>query len=201
MPPVFIWLDRHANFYRVLPLLFCLSILIPRPEDDSLILQNFVHFTSVYVLGMFCCHYRDAVLFAMKQYWRWMLLLATVLIALEVLLKSMSSPLTDIIYLNTASKSILSVVFIYLLWRFDNAFSAKFHAIMGKLANLSFGIYFLHAYIIYVYMFALKYLNALIGKNVLFLMFSLLVILLLTISILLIGQKAFGKKSRYLFGC
>jgi len=68
----------------------------------------------------------------------------------------------------------------YLLWQLDNAFPAKFHAIMGRLAGLSFGIYFLHAYIIYAYMLALKHLDILIGKNVLFLMFSLLVVLLLT---------------------
>lgn len=199
--PAFIWLDRHPKFYKILPLLLCLSLVMSRADDDSLVLQNFIHFTSVYVLGMFCCHYREAVLEFMTKYWLGLLGLAIALILVDITLRVTSSPLVNSLYLNTAAKSILSVVFMYVLWRWDAQFSAPFHRIMGRFADLSFGIYFLHAYIIFLYMHQLKYFRFSSSLNLGSLFFALMVIILFNVELLLAIKKFLGRRSLYVVGC
>ena len=200
--PIFIWLDRYPQHYKIaLPFLICLSIVIPRASDDALVLQNFVHFISVYTLGMFCSHYQAILLLFMNKYWQFILMLAILLIGLEINLVSISSPLLNMIYINTASKSILSIVFMFLLWQFDSNLPTVFHKIVSKLANLSFGIYFIHAYIIYTYMFVLKYLNISIGSNIIFFTVSLAIVVLASIFVVSISQQILRKRSRYLLGC
>lgn len=204
--PALIWLDRHPKFYKILPLLFALSILVSRAKNDGFVLQNFIHFLSIYVLGMFCCHYRDAVLTWMQKYWKISLLAAINLIVLETALTITSSPLHSAVSINTVSKAILSVVFMYLLWRFDSMLPQSLHGAIGKLADLSFGIYFLHGYVIYVcaYLFGKIHLSStpwFTTMGALSLVLYLSLVMTLTVAVSLGFQRVFGKKSRYLIGC
>jgi peptidoglycan/LPS O-acetylase OafA/YrhL len=199
--PMFVWLDSHPRYYRFIPLLICLSIVVPRAQNDALVLQNFVHFLSVYILGMFCSHYQDAVLLFMKKYWQWALVMAMGLTILEIVSIDTGSFWINVFYLNTMSKSILSVVLFYLLWRFDAAIPARVHAIIGSIADLSFGIYFLHAYIIYGCMYVVKYSIFSAHRNIIFVAALLAIVMLINIAILLISRKILHHRSRYLFGC
>jgi len=203
--PLFIWLDKNPKCYRILPLLICLSVIIPRPQDDLFIFQNFVHFIPTYILGMFCCHYQDDVLIFMKKYWQSALLISVFLITLEIGINTLNLP-SRIFYFNTVSKSVLSILFVYFLWRFDSFLPEWFHHILAKLADFSFGIYFLYAYIMYTYLIALKYLNtdiSTIFKSYNFIVFvSLLILVMFTNIVTIILAKRFLKgKSKFLVGC
>ena len=200
--PIFIYLDQYSKYYKTfLPFLICLSFVVPRANDDTLVLQNFIHFLSVYTLGMFCSHYENVVLGYMEKYWQWILILAIILIASEIILVNTFSSSINTTSLNTTSKSILSLVVMYLLWKYGSSFPVEIHTILGRFADLSFGIYFLHAYIIYVYLFVLKYMNISIGKNIIFWAFSACIVIVINIFILLASQRILQKKSKYLFGC
>jgi surface polysaccharide O-acyltransferase-like enzyme len=199
--PVFIWIDRHPRYYEFLPLFICFSIVVPRAQNDAFVLQNFIHFMPIYVFGMFCSHYQKAMLLFMKKYWQWVLTLAIGLTILEIVSIDTGSFWTNVFYLNTISKSILSIVIFYLLWQFDAAIPVRVHTIIGKIADLSFGIYFLHAYIIYVCMYLVKYLDMAIQKNMFFVIILLVIVVFVNTSILLIARKILHHRSRYIFGC
>lgn len=199
--PVFIWIDRNPKLYGLLPLLVALSIAIPRPGDDAQILQNFVHFTSVYVLGMFCCHYRDRVLEFMKHRWHTVMVLEIVLAAIQIILRVTDTPLQNTLNFNTASKSILSILFMYLLWQYDAVASNRFHLVMGSLADLSFGIYFIHAYVIFLYLRLLEFLNITSSMHIVSVAFMTFLAMIITVGILLVSKRYLGKRSRYLVGC
>ena len=202
--PLFIWVDRKPKFYSILPILLTLSVLVPRAEDDSLILQNFVHFLSIYTLGMFCSRYREKILGYVQRHRLCLTIAVVALIALESYMITTATPIISVLYTNTLTKAILSLLMIYCLWLFDAAFSSRFHAVMNGLANLSFGIYFLHGYFIYVYAFGLSRsgLKPWIGSGeVLLLAMVFLLVILSTIASLLVTQKLFGKNSRYIIGC
>ena len=202
--PLFIWIDRQPKFYSILPILLILSVLVPRAEDDSLVLQNFVHFLSIYTLGMFCSHYREKMLDYIQKHWLFLTIVVVALIALEIYMRITATPVISVLYTNTLAKAILSLLIMYCLWRFDATFSSRFHAVMNGLANLSFGIYFLHGYFVYIYAFGLSYsgLKSWMGSGeVLLLATVFLLVILCTIATLLVTQKLFGKNSRYIIGC
>lgn len=199
--PVFIAIDKNPKFYYFLPILIFLSILVPRPDDDALILQNFVHFTSVYVLGMFCCHYRENVMKFMQKHCFQVVLAAIALIALQVALRVTDTPFQYIFYFNTTSKSILSLVFMYLLRKYDSSFPSRTHRMMGLLADFSFGIYFLHAYIIFLYLKFLEILQLPSSMNLFSMLLLLSTIMVLTLGVLLISKHFLGKRTQYLVGC
>lgn len=202
--PLFIWIDRQPKFYSILPILLALSMLVPRAEDDSLILQNFVHFLSIYTLGMFCSHYRESVLDYIRKHWLLLTLAVVALIALESYMRITATPVISVLYINTLAKAILSLLIMYCVWCFDAALPSRFHAVANGLANLSFGIYFLHGYFIYIFAFGLSYsgLKFWTGSGeVLLLAMTFLLVILCTIASLLITQKLFGKNSRYIIGC
>ena len=202
--PAFIWMDRQPRSYLVLPLLLALSVLVPRAEDDSLILQNFVHFLSIYTLGMFVSHYREKTLSYTQKYWLALTGAAISLTILEIYLKTTANYLSDIFYTNTLTKAILSLLIMYCLWRFDAAFSSRFHAVVGELANLSFGIYFLHGYFVYVYFAGVRYMGLsswIQSGGILLFAVAFLPVMLCTIASLLVTKKLLGKNSRYVIGC
>jgi surface polysaccharide O-acyltransferase-like enzyme len=199
--PIFIWFDCHPRYYNFLPLLICFSIVVPRAQNDAFVLQNFIHFMPVYVLGMFCAHYQAAILLFMKKHWRSALTIVIGLTILEIVSIDTGSFWINVFYLNTISKSILSIVLFYLLWRFDTAIPARVHAIVGRIADLSFGIYFLHAYIIYACMYIVKYSIISAHRNIFFVAALLAIVMAVNIWMLLISRKILHHRSRYLFGC
>lgn len=202
--PIFIWIDRHPKIYAILPLMLILSLIIPRPEDNGIILQTSIHFISIYLLGMFCCHYRERVLSMMEKSWLICTIAALILIAIENFWLYNSNNMIYFLYINTLTKAIISVIAIYFFWRFDSVLTDRFHAIMENLANLSFGIYFVHGYVIYIYGIILKYLGLktlLLAANPITFLLALSIVILWTIVLLLVIQKILKKRSRYVTGC
>ncbi|MFQ4142293.1 acyltransferase [Chlorogloeopsis sp. ULAP02] len=195
--PILIWVDRHPKNYWILPILLGITAIIPRAQYNANPIQSFVHFLSVYMIGMFCSHYRDKIFSILKRKYFWLLIGFVILTILEFTITPRPTAI------NSWSKLILCVLIIYCLWLFELKLPKQFHDVMGFLAELSFGIYFLHGYFIIAYSGAANK----FGFNQFWtqanpLTFSLIFLLSVGASIvsLLIIKNIFGKKSRFIVG-
>lgn len=203
LSPLFIWINENPIFYTVIPLLLMITLQVNRTPDDEVI-HAFLHFISVYIIGMFCSCYREKVFLYVKKFW---IILAVICIALLVLESSFRilSGSSEMMSINTLSKVILCILFTYFLYHFDARMPDFVHCQLKHLAELSFGIYFLHGY------FDMLYLDGVaksFGANSVlreanFFTFCFLLAFQLGGSIILIRlvQKRFGSKSRLLVGC
>lgn len=196
--PILLWMDRHSKTYWTIPFLLAISVIIPRPYNDDNTLQAFVHFFSVYTLGMFSCHYQERLFSITKRIWPSLVLIIVILIAFETFIAP--SPF----YLNILSKSILCILLIYFLWYIDAYIPKQLHYFMGMLADLSFGIYFIHYYFIKAYFILVyKYL----GPNLRWSQGPLVVLLLFVLTMcfyvvsLIALKNVLGKNSRFIVGC
>lgn len=195
--PLLLKFDKWKYFYYLLPLLIIISSIIPR--DNTNTLQSFVHFFSVYVLGMFFSKQKDLIL----KFIRKNLVLLIVLFFSFVIfdIYNRIQGYTENNFLQLWSKLLLSGLLIYGLYRYDNLIKQKFN----YLAQVSFGLFFIHYYVIMVLGKVFDKFFDLSEFNIIPLLISLIIfsILVTTISCLLIelAKKIFQKKSRLLIGC
>lgn len=138
--PLLIKIDRNPRLYSFLPALIVLTLLVPRPEFNHNPFQSFVHFLSIYVVGMYCCHFRDRLFAFLQQHYLLVVLGLASLFFLEFRFEQ------NLVAINSLSKLILCLLTIYLLRVIDPHLPEQFHHPIGSLANYSFGIYFLHGY-------------------------------------------------------
>ena len=186
--PVLYALDKHKVSYLLLPFLILLSCNYPRGD----VLQSFVHFLSVYFFGMYLSHYRESI--------NGFLIKATTIFLLTAIYLSLlyfEYIFENIVYLNFIRKLILCCIFIGLLLVFDIKYKP-----LELLAEWSFGIFFIHSYIITLFKLTeQKFLgHILIGNIPLFIFF---VALIFSICLLIVGllKKIFGNKTKYIIGC
>jgi len=203
--PVLLWMDRHPKTYLSLPFLLALSVIVPRPYNDDDTLTAFIHFFSVYLLGMFSCHFKERIAKVMNFLWILLLAIAIVLILLETAISS--EPFDTPIFINVLSKSALCFVLIYFLQRLDSRIPKALHRLMSLLADLSFGIFFLHCYFLEAYFHVASNVHFL-GSDTRWvqanpLLFFMLFLFTVYICVVLIVEirKVLGKRSRFILGC
>ncbi len=190
--PILLRLDANQKAYWLLPCLILLSCYIPRGD----VLQSFAHFFSVYFAGMFFSHYRKTI--------------DTKLVLTPVLLLIVTSYIslaftefylldTDIktFYINFLRKLILCCLILGagLKWKFDNK-------VLGHFAEVSFGIFFIHSYIISVFkMLEIKWMGSLIQGDILLLFIFILGVLAICVFGIYVIRKLLGSYSRFIIGC
>ena len=189
--PVLRWLDNFKAFYLLLPLLIILSCFIDRGLPN----QSFLHFFSAYVLGMWCCKYKETLnpVFRKPVIAAGFAIVALLLIVIEHQLSS-----GTMTYMNYLQKLALSLLFLGLFIRFQGNAESAF---VNTVANVSFGIFFLHSYVITSGKLIYTYINGALptGSVLIYLLFAVCTLLISTA--LIVGmQKAFGKRSRMLVG-
>lgn len=197
--PLLLKIDKHSRLYWLLPFLLILSFLIPRPENNSNPIQAFVHYLSIYLLGMFMSRYKKIIfnVFSKKA------ILGTV-VAFTIFL-------SYLIFLGFSSlffvqKILLSAVLIYLLFRFEgveNKLTKKTFSSLDYLGAISFGLFFLHGYLLGALKMGLSKLQLTVTESywsVVLLIIIIFTIFFSTLAIVAI-QKIFGKRSRKLIGC
>jgi len=194
--PLLIRLDQSRYFYYFIPLFIIISIFFPRSDD---VLIKFILFFPVYVFGMFCSRYKTRVLEISDKYFLWILLVYFITFLLTISDFYFDFD-WDSNYANLPRQLILCVLMISLLYKYENIIKDK-----GKyLASISFGLYFIHSYVIQV----LRYLLSGKSGDVIFSNASIILLILfctlviaISGSVIAIIQKIFGKSSRYIIGC
>lgn len=190
--PLLIYIDRHPKLYYSIFALVIVSLLIKR-EPFSDIPKMFAHFISVYMFGMLLSRYKDKVLVVFRRFW------------LPLTISTVTTVVLNYVYfenfgyvLSYIHKMLFCAFFIYWLWRFDRFIPLFF----STLADLSFGIFFIHYYILLLLKAIYeKLMGHPIPGNLFYWVINFVLVMLFTVLAVQLIKKILGSKSRYLVGC
>jgi Predicted acyltransferases len=191
LAPALIYIDRHPRLYWILLLLVPVSLVVPR-EPFIDIPRMFAHLISVYVFGMLMSHYKDAYLDWAKKYWLPLTLITMAAFAVNLYyFDQFNGPL------NYVHKMLFCLCFIYWLWKLDKYVPP----VIGLLAELSFGIFFVHYYVLLgIRAVYAKTIGGQVPGNILTWVVSLLIGLGVSVLIIKMVQKLVPKYSKNLIG-
>lgn len=196
LAPLLIYIDKRHKIYRLLPAFIAISIIIPRPYDTTQILHSFPHFFSVYLFGMFCSHYKEPLIAKTEKIWVYLFFSILALIEMEMLYPTRQLGYSSYNYIQ---KMLLCVLLVYWLRRIDILVPEGIGSWGNILANLSFGIYFIHYYLLYAVREA-SYFNFLQGS-----LHSLLILFICTTMLsvvsLRVAKSFLRNRSRIFIGC
>ncbi len=142
LAPVFAGLDRNGKVYYFLPLFLGLSLLVTRAPEVYKIHLAFVHYLSVYLLGMFVSRHSPRILRTTDKIWP--------LLAVLVIAALAGSGYFDGRYHRYLEqflfiqKLVLCWGFMYAFWKFERYVPKQLKTVSDK----SFGIFFLHYYLL-----------------------------------------------------
>ena len=157
-------LEKKGILYKTLPLLFLITIFMPRisPEYSDLInlsytdryfayvnyiLMGFIHFLSLYIFGMFCSANKNIIdIFYDKRFllWSGMLLTSGLNIYLTYKFNWCNY---------TISKTFLTMLLLGYLKHYDGFILShnKTNKTLDFIAKYSFGLFFIHWYWFFIY--------------------------------------------------
>jgi len=189
--PLLVFADKNKHFYWILPITIVASCFISRGLPH----QSFIHFFSVYLLGMFCSHYKEKINNTLSRS-SLLSMLALAIIGLAAYeFYFMQGTMT---YVNYLQKIIMSVFFLGLLIQQGEKTDYK---IIHTIANASFGVFFIHSYVLTASKLVMeKLLGERVSGSLLLYPLVTLSVLMSSVAIIVILQKMLGKKSRYLVG-
>ncbi len=183
--------DKGKLFYWGLPIAILLSCFVSRGLPH----QSFIHFFSVYMMGMFCSHYKHIINDYLKKANVLIMLFSILMLCGLMEFYYMQSTMT---YLNYLQKMAMSLFFLGAFINLGHKLDSRF---IHKIADTSFGVFFIHSYFLtagklsFVQFFGDK----LDGSLLLFPIVTVSV-LLVCVFVIVVIQKMFGSKSRYLVG-
>lgn len=190
--PLLIALDKTKSVYYFLPLFILISCIVDR---GGFPLNNFIHFFSAYLLGMYCSKYKDYINPLIS---RNMFLWATLgsILTLSVLEFVFMSSATN--YVNYLQKLAMSMFFLGLFIKYNNSLTSEY---ISKIADTSFGVFFIHAYVLacgkQIYM---QFNDVLPSGNIIAYSLATISTLLVSSAIITFIQNQFGKSSRLIVG-
>lgn len=195
LSPLLHWMDRHPRSYWLLIPLLALATLVPRTHLNPL--QSLVHFLPIYVLGMFLSRYRQQVADLMRRWWPVVTAMTLMLFAADFWLTYNSvPPVTYIGALNLWQKLGMSLLLLHGLAHCDGWVRRVF----ALPAEMSFGIYFIHYYVIIVLERLIPIDLSDMAKGVV-LILSPFVVTAASVMLLAIGRRILGRNSRIYIGC
>ena len=205
LAPLLIWADRARYPYWILPALLVMTIFVHRPVNFTHVWHSCAYFIPIYIFGMWSSRYQGKVLPWIHQRLWPLTIIATALTIFEVFVLErggaihshrMFSIENGIVGTNAIQKIIMCWVAMGWFDRYDDVIGDRFNT----LADLSFGIFFVHMYFVQLYTRLLPVGNYPIGGFLPYLLSSALVIGVSAGS-LLVAKKILGKWSRMVVGC
>ncbi|MBB1075258.1 acyltransferase [Rhodoferax sp. 4810] len=200
LAPLLLWIDRRMpRLYWLIVPLFLLSTYLGRDGHYGPI-DKAIYLLPAYLMGMAFSHYKDRSM-ALVQRW-WLVLLACVVIFCVGLVQQWPTPP----YYQMPMKMAACLLLVYLLYRQHHHVGHH----LDFVAEVSFGIFFIHAYFISAIKVATVYLlegslyrgvdGEVIHGSVPILLVYTGVVLLLSVTFIWVGKKVFGKHSRKIIG-
>ena len=190
--PLLIRADRARTIYWFLPVFMCISFVLGRDGAYGPI-NKAVYLFSVYLFGMFASRYHDQMLAVVKRIHYLLLFIVIGLVWFNTCFVGYEQ------YVQYVLKMILCPLLLYYFDCIEHILGNR----MSYLAHVSFGIFFIHAYVLPA--IKIVYLN--VTGNVDFPEGNLIAYLALTASVTLgsmgiiyLCQKIFGSRSRMILG-
>lgn len=157
-------LERSGKLYKLLPILFLITIYCPRMDIEPEWVANldylhkyleylrfigisFVHFASMYVFGMYLSANKDKIdIFWQKRGMIWFFMLATTIADIYFMHNGM-------FYNATLSKIFLTILVLGYLKHYDEKIKSheKLNHILDVTAKYSFGLFFVHWYFVFAF--------------------------------------------------
>jgi surface polysaccharide O-acyltransferase-like enzyme len=138
LAPLFWFIINHPKIYICLPFFVLISFLIGRQTSNSNPIHSVLYFMPVYLLGAFSSQFNSQLKMVLNRYW--FVILALFFLTSYLIYKN------DITSLSLFQKIALCFLLLALMIRLDD-FKMTF---LRTMAKYSFGIYFIHAYVIYL---------------------------------------------------
>lgn len=191
MAPVLIRGDRSQKIYWLIVPAICVSSWVIRGRVP----ESSVHFFSVYLLGMYFSRHRETVNAILQ---RRLTLIAVLMAYVGFVIAEVSLSSTTMPTVNYFQKLLLCCLLLGLLVRHESKLKSK---MIDNIAACSFGVFFIHAYLITACKLAYQhwYDQRLPGSVGLFLIFSVLILLVSNTAINVLRSRM-GKNSRLLVG-
>ena len=200
LAPLLVWMDRNypKGYWVILPLLV-LSTYVGRDGPYGPI-DKAIYLFPVYLLGMVFSHFKQSALSLVNNWWP--VLFAVTIVSIVGFIAEWPSPP----YWQMPMKVSLALIFTWLLYHYHHIFGHS----LDYIAEVSFGIFFVHAYFIS----AIKVLTVYLLYGVIydgygsediqgnFLTFSLYagLVLILTVLTIWLVKRILGNNSRMIIG-
>ena len=157
-------LEKKGWLYKIMPLMFLVTIFLPRVDVDynstlgltyiakyfaylKYVFMGYIHFFSMYVFGMYCSANKNII----DKFWnfRWLFIILMLLCAGLNIYSGMNEGFTN----GTVSKIFLTIIVLAYLKHYDEWLISrkKLNKILDTIAKYSFGIFFVHWYIFFLY--------------------------------------------------
>lgn len=200
--PILYKLDKWKYFYYLLPVLFIVSLIVPK--DFQNVLQSSVNMFSVYVYGMFFSKHKEQMITFISKTIYIHIILYLVFVSIGIIFGETGLSFyifgkEQMIHLN---KLLLCNLLIYFLYKYDRVLKEKF----SMYASYSFGIFFVHGYFLLIMSRILKitnfeqyYINSLLVNLLLFII-VFIIVLFGSLFSLKTTKFIFKGKSRYFIG-
>jgi probable poly-beta-1,6-N-acetyl-D-glucosamine export protein len=198
--PVFLWIDRkfRYGYWIIIPLIY-LSTMIGRGGQLGPI-DKAIYLLPIYMLGMAFSQYREKALLLVGRWWPLLLLLSGV---------SFMGYVFDLPrppFYQMPMKASFVLLMTWVLYNNHSVFGNK----LDYVAEVSFGIFFIHAYVISLVKIVAVY--AVSGKiylgeggdvipgNIISFAAYVIIVTVITVSVIWFGKRIFGRYSRMVIG-
>lgn len=200
LAPLFLWVDRVApRLYWMIVPLFILSTYLGRDGPFGPI-DKAIYLLPAYLLGMAFSHYKEVSLALVRRWW-WILLLVFLASGAALVMGWPEPPAYHL-----PMKMAACLLLVLLLYNYHHIVGHR----LDYVAEVSFGIFFIHAYFISAIKSVTVYLvegsvytgrggDVIPGGVIMLLLYAFAVLVLSTFTIW-VAQKIFGKYSRRIVG-
>lgn len=190
--PLLIKADKGNAIYYGIPVFVILSCIFGRGDLPGI---NFIHFFSVYLIGMACSKYKNKLNAIFEETY---FLYITLIVVISLGLIELFFIDGSMTYVNYLQKMVMSIFFLGLLVRYNSNLKSR---LVSTIANTSFGIFFIHSYIITGSKLSYKeILGELPQGNLLVYSLAAIATLLVCTAAILLVKKISGHNSKYLVG-
>jgi surface polysaccharide O-acyltransferase-like enzyme len=207
LAPVFLRIDRDGRSYYLLPVLLTVTVFVHRPRDLDHIWHSFTYYLPVYLYGMWFSHHRDRVL---AWHDRWLPALLTLVAGLAwlevwylqragvIFSAGMFSTESGGLDVDALQKLLLCGVLLSVLRRHGGGLHRK----LSLLADTSFGIYFLHQFIIngFSHLVAWRAIPIVCKWSYLPIVAAVAAVVSICVCCLLLARQVLGRHSRKFVG-
>lgn len=157
-------LEKKGWLYKVMPIMFLITIFLPRVDVDynstlgltysakyfaylKYVFMGYVHFFSMYVFGMYCSANKNII--DKFWNWRWFFIILMIGCACLNVYSGINAGFTN----GTISKIFLTIIVLAYLKHYDEWLISheKLNKALDVVAKYSFGIFFIHWYVFFLY--------------------------------------------------
>jgi Acyl-CoA synthetases (AMP-forming)/AMP-acid ligases II len=206
MSPLFIRFTKLQTGIRniLLLLLLVFALFIHRPSNLWNPLQNLIHYTPVYLLGIISSKYKADIYNFLKNKSLLLLIFVIGFSILQVFINGSSDNESILFVYNGIDFQLIQKIFMcYFLMIFLHKYEDIKSPILNLLASTSFAVYFLHFWFIYfTYVYFLRHPSSILPTYMQPLMWILYAVIFtaFSVSIALLIKKVIPSKSKYITG-